>query len=689
MKRMLTKLMRTTASVRIHASGMAVLAIALLAMVLLIPGGVLRPWPTRALDEPSSSADPTHPAVSADELSYDVVVFGSEPSGVFAAVSASREGLRTLLVTPDPVLGGTMTLSWLNSMDMNYDESGELVTQGLFERFLREVGGDSFDVARAEEVLTSLAREQRTLDVVYGARLIEVVVEERRRPGPPPSDSEPVAGPRTTKRVSQLTFSADGKEITVLADYFIDGTADGDLAALAGAGYRMGRADAGRPGKMMASTLVFKLRNVDWERVRSRLESDGDPHTGASDRSAWGFFAEASAWKPTSERLFLRGLNMGRQDDGTVLVNALLIFGVDGTDPESARAARHLAAQALSDVVAHLAKSIPELAGTELAGVAPKLYVRETRHFEGMYTLKVSDLLEHRDFPDKIALGSYPIDVQASQPGEVGMVIASPGVYSIPARSLVPKGFGNLLVVDRAASYGSIAAGSARVLPVGMAVGEGAGVLVAEARKAGVDLAAAVSSRRVMKSVQERIVGYGGRLGPLPDPDPVTRHWVYPYLKDALEMGLIAGGYDNDFGLDQPLTAQRLANLINGLLRSTGLKFEPAELPTTAVLDREQASRIMLAALNAGKVADILERPLAAEHPPAAGGRGGLNGGGTNWEAVVSSGIVPRSLASRIPGGELAVADGIALAVSAYRYAKSAYGMTWSLRSFGSTTISG
>lgn len=168
MKRMPTKLIRAAAAARVRASGMAVLAIALLAVVLLIPGGALKPWPTRALHEPYSSTDPTHPAVSADEPAYDVVVYGSEPGGVFAAVSASREGLRTLLVTPDPVLGGTMTLSWLNSMDMNYDESGELVTRRLFERFLRKVSGDSFDVARAELVSSGIVPRSRATRIPGG-----------------------------------------------------------------------------------------------------------------------------------------------------------------------------------------------------------------------------------------------------------------------------------------------------------------------------------------------------------------------------------------------------------------------------------------------------------------------------------------------------------------------------------------
>lgn len=41
---------------------------------------------------------------------YDVIVIGGEPEGIAAAVSAARNGQRTLLVEHGDALGGLMTL---------------------------------------------------------------------------------------------------------------------------------------------------------------------------------------------------------------------------------------------------------------------------------------------------------------------------------------------------------------------------------------------------------------------------------------------------------------------------------------------------------------------------------------------------------------------------------------------------
>ena len=84
-------------------------------------------------------------------------------------------------------------------------------------------------------------------------------------------------------------------------------------------------------------------------------------------------------------------------------------------------------------------------------------------------------MLENRDQWDKIAIGAYPVDVQPTATQTYGTVIGSPDRYAVPFRSLVPLKVDNLLVVGRSASYTSLAAGSARVIPLGMAEGEAAG----------------------------------------------------------------------------------------------------------------------------------------------------------------------------------------------------------------------
>ena len=68
----------------------------------------------------------------------------------------------------------------------------------------------------------------------------------------------------------------------------------------------------------------------------------------------------------------------------------------------------------------------------ELVDTAERLYVRETRHIQGEYRLTITDVLENRDHWDRIAHGSYPVDIQPTAPDNLGNVIGKPAIYSIP-----------------------------------------------------------------------------------------------------------------------------------------------------------------------------------------------------------------------------------------------------------------
>ena len=66
---------------------------------------------------------------------YDVIVVGGDPEGISAAVTAARNGLKTLLVEDDEALGGLMTLGGLNFIDMCTGDDGTLLTRGTFKEF--------------------------------------------------------------------------------------------------------------------------------------------------------------------------------------------------------------------------------------------------------------------------------------------------------------------------------------------------------------------------------------------------------------------------------------------------------------------------------------------------------------------------------------------------------------------------
>ncbi len=501
---------------------------------------------------PSSGDDDTEAAdadADADRAygygyDYDLVVAGSDPEGIAAALAGARSGLKVLLVDNRDRPGGLFTLGWLNTLDMNYGPGGELLTQGIFAEFFRQVEGISFDVNTAQQVFTQMLAEQEGLTLRLETEITGVTAAEG----------------------FVLALELAGGE-KVKARRFIDATQDGDLAFLAGASFSVGMEDLGSK-RRQAVTLVLEVGGVDWAEVTRALNSPARDrrYNGAAGTSAWGYLEEMRAYRPLDPQIRSRGLNMGRQNNGHVLINAMHIFGVDGLDPLSRRQAQQRGQREAENMVAYMREALPGFAGAYLVATAPELYVRETRHLQGLYRLTIDDVLEHRDFWDKIALASYPVDIQATAMDDWGNVIGNPAIYSIPFRCLVPRELYNLLVVGRAASYDSLAHGSARVVPVGMAVAEAAGVAAAFSLEYEVDFHQLSAERELVALLQERLRAQGAYLADFAIPYSLEGHPLYPVVRELRALGLVRGGYDNNYRLEEAAELAALSRIVGSYL---------------------------------------------------------------------------------------------------------------------------
>lgn len=494
---------------------------------------------------------------------YDVIIVGTDPEGIAAALSASRNGLQTLLVDGHDreILGGLMTLGWLNTIDMNYDEEKRaaggsrkpVLNEGIFSEWYAMVEGDSFDVTTAANAFYKLVKEEENLDLLLKAQTIEPIVS---------------SGEGDIKKVEGITLTlADGREQTVKAGYVIDATQDGDIGYAAGVPFTIGREDLGDVDSRMAVTLVFRLKNADeqfWKKVEKRLASDGDSNTGTTEMSAWGFGEMQKYPAVNKERVKMRGLNIGRQNDDTILINALQIFGVDPFDPKSKEEAIQIGKDELPHILKHMKEIYPEFANLELDDTAPELYVRESRHMVGMYRLSIVDVLENKDHWDRIGFGSYPVDIQRTSPEDNGAVVMNPVKYAIPFRSIVPLEVDNLLVVGKAASYDTLPHGSARVIPTGMGTAESAGAAAKIAMENNMTFRQLAESEESIALLQELINEQGMDVQPYtPKTLPYMKHQAFPGLKAAVTMALTVGGYDNNFSLDDASNPQRIVNQLN------------------------------------------------------------------------------------------------------------------------------
>ncbi len=473
---------------------------------------------------------------------FDVIVVGSEPEGVMAAVAAAEEGARTLLVSENARLGGLFVLGGLNSLDLRTEP---LVQRGLFERWWNRVGrGSAFDVGQAEAAFEEMLRAAG-VEVRLGADPLTPVL------------GAGVVGVRT------------GEE-PLLAAQVVDATADGDLSAAAGAPYTVGFASLG-VDERMADTLVFRVEGVRWDALVGGVRERGPEFAQLDRDAAWGHFGGLpAAYEPEQVGVRLRGLNLGRQRDGSVLVNALLVYGINPFDPESVAEGMRRATLEAPRIVRYL-RVLPGFERATYGGVAQQLYVRESRHFATRCTLSVDDTLDNVVRPDDVVAGSYALDVQTLTPDDDGYVYGVPVIYGARLCVALPQGPDNLWIVGKSAGYDPLAAASARVVPFGMALGEAVGVAAAWAAQTGVPAQNYASDAEAVRRLRERLTARGVYLPEVKarSPSGPVSHPYFEAYRTLRRKGLALGGYENDPQLDAQMPALGFLYL----LANVGVRF--------------------------------------------------------------------------------------------------------------------
>lgn len=576
------------------------------------------------------------PASFQTTQTFDVLVFGSEPEAIVAAVAAAEEGASVALVTPDERVGGLFVRGELNVLDLKTQPRDYQL--GLFDRWWRMVGRDeAFDVERAEAAFGRLLEE---------AGVVVHVGVKRARPL--------VVAPGEVTGVEFV--SATGEETQLLAEQVIDGTADADLAAAAGASFDLGWSAFGVEQRM-ADTLVFRVAGVDWEALTRGVVERGRGYAVAKDTVVWGHFGGVpAAYEPSQPGLRLRGLNLGRQRDGTVLVNALLIYGLDPLDPVSRAAGRERAVAEAPAIIAYLAESVPGFSAASFAGAAQELYVRESRHLHAACVLSADDVFSNAVTPFDVAAGGYPLDAQTFTPHDSGFVYGVPEIYGGRLCMMVPDGGPvDLWIVGRSAGYDPVAFASARVVPFGMAMAEAAGVAAAQAAERGIGARTAATDPAVISDVRARLADRGAYL---PDVVPRTAvgphdHSAYQAFRTLVSRGLTVAGYENDPRLDRPVSVLSFAYLLSNV--ATRFHFRDDVGQTLVDVALEAAGGEASTPLDAA-VAETVTRAAACALGDCPG---------EGWSALAAAGLAD---SSALPAGELDRGQAYALAAALATY---------------------
>ncbi len=415
-------------------------------------------------------------------MRYDVIVCGAGPSGINAAISASRNGANVLLIEATSLLGGNAVNS-LVAPWMTFHKQQKRVVGGIASEMVERLvkSNDSLgyvndplgfcetvtpvNIEAVKALFFDMIKEEN-IDLLLNATVFDAKVENHT--------------------ITSLKIMSKGQVKEFEADVFIDTTGDGELSVKAGAKYIYGRESDNLAQPM---TMIFQVGHVDLGKLKQAMIDDPEDFVLSEDYDysyigISGFFKKVSKAKKNGDFDLPRDRVLLFEDviPNSVTINITRIQKLNPLDPMDLTKAEIQGREQIKKGFAFLKKYIPGFENSYISATPVSIGIRETRHIIGEYILNYQDIVSGKKFNDSVALSGFPVDIHSPD----GQKLELPEVHleepiSIPKRSLLVKDLDNLLVAGRCISATHEACASIRVIPTAMALGQAAGTIAAMA----------------------------------------------------------------------------------------------------------------------------------------------------------------------------------------------------------------
>lgn len=395
--------------------------------------------------------------------SSDVIVCGGGPAGIAAALASARRGAQTTLIESQGCLGGVWTcglLTWILDAEGKPGIMREIIHE-LDRRGARSLRvpkgkGFAYDPEQMKIILEELC-VQAGVHVRYHTRVVAAL-----------------RSPETKALTHIVTESKSGREAWA-AHVFIDATGDGDVGALAGCGFSVGR-----PGteEIQPMSLICLFTGVCFEDIEPYVGGGLEEPKQRLYRKLTELGVPPSNGVPLLVRIHNNLFSLcanheynQRSDDADAITSATL----------RGRAEIHRLIEALRTLG-------PEWQGIRLVATAAHIGIREGRRIRGLHLVRDKDIIAGQRHEDAICRVHFPIDVHSTNGGgakgiESIEVRAKP--YDIPLRALIARDVDGLLLAGRCISGDFLAHSSYRVTGNAVVTGQAAGLAAAIAVQQG------------------------------------------------------------------------------------------------------------------------------------------------------------------------------------------------------------
>lgn len=447
----------------------------------------------------------TEPARAVDVIhTTDVLVIGSGPGGLAAALAAARCGVSVALVERFGCFGGNLTVVGVEGFAW-YRHEQTVEANGIGREF--EERAKAMGAAVPESQSLSYEIDSEGFKLVADTLVEEAGVHPmlHRLFVAPIMDGDTLTG--------IIVESKAGRE-AILARRIIDASGDADVAFRAGAPTHKTPVE-----HMQAASVMFHMAGVDKPAFMAGVRADPQTYkdwstgewvvetSGKEDGMYSPFlgkpFAQAIRDGVIPARLNTIGGTWGAvQDTGELTyMNLIHLAGCDGTDPDSMTKFEIEGRRQAMLAIEALRRYTPGCVGARLRNFGMTIGIRDTRKIDAAYNLSESDVRNEARFEDSV--GIYPEFID----GYGVLILPTTGRYMhVPYRAMLPKLVKNLLVTGRAIGGDRIAHAATRNMACCAVAGQGAGIAAALSIKAGKDL-----DRIDISSVQAELARQGVR----------------------------------------------------------------------------------------------------------------------------------------------------------------------------------
>jgi hypothetical protein len=394
--------------------------------------------------------------------SYDVVVCGGGPSGLMAAISASREGAKTAIIEQYGFFGGMATSGFVTPMSV-FSYGNKRNIGGIPWEFvlrLEKMGGAciehplnnvAFDIELYKLCAQRMINEAG-VDIYVHSFISSVVKAE-------------------SNRITEVVFENKNGSEAVQGKVFIDCTGDADIAFMSGVPM-----EKENEKDLQPASLCFVLSGVDTQSdlIKECMHHHLQAVNCQCEPIRKKLLIESEKWNLPSfgGPWFCTVLH-----EGSVAVNMTR----SSANPCDNRQFVHAEEKMREDVFFFtriLKENFEEFRNCYVSSIAPQAGARESRHIQGMHMITAEEYLTAFRYEDSISRCAHPIDIHSTETGKQECKFLDKAAY-VPYRSLVPKHHPNLLVAGKSLSASKEAFASLRVQASCMGMGQAAGVAAA------------------------------------------------------------------------------------------------------------------------------------------------------------------------------------------------------------------